>query len=352
MLLSDAIRKRTARQAPTTPQRAAPAAPVVPVLPPPPAHRAPVEQLVTFLHRTVPKGFTTSPLFFLREEFEDSDYPYEIELLKERIDPFSTGRAVAGSGLFHVTTNLPAVLADGRLRSAREMKAANIGFAGLGSWADDAQDVSVGVMRDGAIRVLKAMQLMADAVHGRIDGERALAAMNEVLEPSMVVVNYYAERLMAGEGRAKLKRIRSEHARDPRNPSPYTEVSEYNKRQHELAQAVRKAKPGLALYDALLEYEGIVLQRIEDGIAGDTESEISVCASPVLFTKSSTQFASVNPNNIGLLQLAARKTAKIVDVKSDECELRFDPDDLVIIGVWQASQHKSMPSRSRRSTVR
>ena len=46
MLLSDAIRKRTARQAPVTPQRAAPAAPVVPVLPPPPAQRAPVERFV------------------------------------------------------------------------------------------------------------------------------------------------------------------------------------------------------------------------------------------------------------------------------------------------------------------
>lgn len=46
MLLSNAIRKRTARQAPAAPQRAAPAAPVVPVLPPPPAQRAPVERFV------------------------------------------------------------------------------------------------------------------------------------------------------------------------------------------------------------------------------------------------------------------------------------------------------------------
>jgi len=326
MLLSDAIRKRTSAQAPARPQRATPSG------------HAPVEQLVFFRHRQVPRGFTTSPLHFLRRatelEDEGSEQWGDYATLQDVVDPLSTGRAVAGAGLFHVTTNLPAVLAYGRLRSHDELKAANIAFAGLGSETSKGQ-VSVGVMRDGAIRLLKGIQLMADAVHGRIDGERALTVMNEVLEPAMAIVNYYAEQLKAtGDSRG------------------YMTVSEYADLTYKRAQAVRKAKPGVALYDALQDYENIITERFSSWNSGhNTDMSLAACAYPMIFLDSSTKFSSVNPDNVGLLQLAARKTAEPLAL-SEECELQFQPDELVIIGVWQARHHKSMPSRTRRSTVR
>jgi len=263
----------------------------------------------------VPRGFTTSPLYFVREE-----------VLGLTLDPDSTGRAVAGAGLFHVTTNLPAVLAEGRLRSRRELQAANVASAGLGGGvANEAADkVSVGVTRDGALRVLKAVQLMADAVHGKIDSERALVAMNEVLEPSLHILNYAAEWMEEGE-------------LDSRE---YGAASDYVERQYELAQAVADAVPGPSLYNALQDYEGLITETIVDWVREMyVELDEAQCALPVGFTEPSHKFARVQPENVGLLQLAARKTARPEDVPG-ECELRFNSDDLVIVGVWQATQNK------------
>lgn len=263
----------------------------------------------------VPRGFTTSPLYFVREH-----------VLGLTLDPDSTGRAGAGAGLFHVTTNLPAVLAEGRLRSRRELQAAKIASAGLGGGvANEAVDkVSVGVTRDGALRVLKAVQLMADAVHGRIDGERALAAMNEALAPSLFVLNHAAEWM----GDAEL------------DSPEYGALYDYEERQYELAQAVRDAVPGPSLYDALQEYEGLVMETLVDWVREMyVEMDDTVCALPVGFTEPSHKFARVLPENVGLLQLAARKTADPHPIPG-ECELRFNSDDLVIVGVWQATQNK------------
>jgi hypothetical protein len=283
----------------------------------------------------VPRGFTTSPLYFLSKENEYDEG--DMEVLKAKVDPDSTGRAVAGAGLFHVTTNLPAVLADGRLRSRRELQDAGVESAGLGGAGDwDAGAVSVGVLRDGALRVLKAVQLMADAVHGRIDGARALTAMNEVLEPTMRVANHYA----------KLRQSSAEREQYLKLVSGTQTTAELIEEQHKAAQAVRKAKPGVDLYEALRNYESIAGYRYQLGDADNNwNMDIGACAQPVTFVEPAHKFARVNPDNIGLLQLAARKTAE-PEAISNECELQFKPEDLVIVGVWKASQKRAGGNRA------
>jgi len=263
-----------------------------------------------------PRGFTTSPLPFVRDE-----------VLSLRLDPDGYGRADAGAGLFHVTTNLSAVLAEGRLQSRRDLQQAGVLSAGLGGGAmNEAPDkVSVAVTRDGGLRVLKAVQLMADAVHGKIDSARALVAMNEVLEPSLGIINYAAEWMEEGELDSRA----------------YGAAFDYAERQYELAQAVHAAVPGPSLYDALQDYEGLITETIVGWVREMyVELDETMCALPVGFTESSHKFARVQPENVGLLQLAARSTSRPESVPG-ECELRFAPADLVIIGVWQASQRKS-----------
>ena len=61
-----------------------------------------------------PRGFTSSPLGFVRGY-----------VLEEVVDPGGTGRADPGTGLYHVTTNLPAVLADGRFAAMWPLSTAN-----------------------------------------------------------------------------------------------------------------------------------------------------------------------------------------------------------------------------------
>ena len=86
------------------------------------------------------------------------------------------GRAAAGTGIFHVTTNLPAVLAAGRLRSRAELRRERIASAGLGGGFRDeaAHLISTGMTLNGSLRVMQAVRVMADAVHGRIDSQSAL----------------------------------------------------------------------------------------------------------------------------------------------------------------------------------
>ena len=57
---------------------------------------------------SVPAGSTDSPLLFVRGT-----------ALELAVRPEKKGKAQPGTGLYHVTTNLPAVLAEGRLRSRR-----------------------------------------------------------------------------------------------------------------------------------------------------------------------------------------------------------------------------------------
>lgn len=265
-----------------------------------------------------PRGFTTSPLPFVRDE-----------VLSLRLDPDGYGRAEAGAGLFHVTTNLSAVLAEGRLRSRRDLQQAGVLSAGLGGgYADEAADkVSVAVTRDGGLRVLKAVQLMADAVHGRIDSQSALEAMDDVLRPSTAIINDAREWM-------------EDTPDDPDAPSALAAYA-YEREWGVRLQDVLAAKPGLDLYDALRNYENHAMDTLMEWVSESyIELDDTMCALPVGFTESASKFARVNPDNIGLLQLAARSTARPESVPG-ECELRFDPSDLVIIGVWQASQRKS-----------
>jgi hypothetical protein len=254
-----------------------------------------------------PAGFVTSPLSFVRGT-----------VLELAVDPEETGKAQPRTGLYHVTTNLPAVLAEGRLRSRRELRAAGRQGAGLGGgFRDEAPDrVSVGLTLDGALRVLRATRMMAQAVHGQIEAEEAFRILKRESEGTLSLV--YDE-------------IDARADDEPDDPEAGDNWSSWADGELKDAEAkVKRAPSGPALYEAL---------RIWEDRLADISSQINwiddhPCSYTVGFTEPASKFARVRPEAVGLVQLAARKGAGSEQIPV-ECELRFRPEDLALVGVWE-----------------
>lgn len=254
-----------------------------------------------------PTGFVNSPLSFVRGT-----------TLELAVDPEETGKAQPGTGFYHVTTNLPAVLADGRLRSRRELRAAGRQGAGLGGGIrDQASDrVSVGLTLDGALRVLQATRTMAEAVHGQIEAEAALARLKRENQRMLDLV--YDE----------IDARWDDAPDDEEAEGNWSEWAHGELKDGE--ERAMRAAPGPALYEALRTWEG----RLADIASQVSWIDDESCAYVVGFTEPASKFARVRPEAVGLVQLAARKGAGSEQIPV-ECELRFRPEDLVLVGVWE-----------------
>jgi hypothetical protein len=258
-----------------------------------------------------PAGFVTSPLSFVRGT-----------TLELAVDPEETGKAQPRTGLYHVTTNLPAVLAEGRLRSRRELRAAGRQGAGLGGGLrDEAPDrVSVGLTLDGALRVLRATRMMAQAVHGQIEAEEAFARMQSFSESALDLLDRAVEWMVDVEDE---------------DEKTFRAARSYEDELNRLAEDVFRATPGPDLYDALRRYETHVANTLGEWTGeGWLELDEQMCGTTVGFTEPAHRFERVRPEAVGLVQLAGRKGAGSEQIPS-ECELRFRPEDLALDGVWE-----------------
>jgi hypothetical protein len=79
-------------------------------------------------------------------------------------------------------------------------------------------------------------------------------------------------------------------------------------------------------YGLVVRFEGAILDTID--LFPD---EIEMCANGVGFTMPAAQMAKIDTNEIKILLVAAKGAP--VDVVTGECELRFWPDQLVVVGV-------------------
>lgn len=286
----------------------------------------------------VPAGFTISPYPFVRGY-----------VLQEVVDPDERGRAEPGTGLFHVTTNLPAVLADrdrdhplGRLRSRQELRVAGKHGAGLGGGGRDvmADRVSVGLRLSGAQRVLEGMTMMVRAVHGQIEPDAAMEIMLDLTEGTRSTLESAMDWMLDSEDEENedflaARAFEKEIAADERS------VRSAWKRTDEPAWPVplhpdtgRPFNRGHVLYESLAAYEETLVNTLGEWTSNGWISDDEVtCSAPVGFTERAEKFAAVRPENLGLLQLAGRKGAP-VEFVNNECELRFQPGDLRVVGVW------------------
>jgi len=260
-----------------------------------------------------PTGFVTSPLSFVRGT-----------TLELAVDPEETGKAQPGTGFYHVTTNLPAVLAEGRLRSRRELRAAGRQGAGLGGGLrDEAPDrVSVGLTLDGALRVLRGTRMMAEAVHGQIDARAAFAAMQDLSGSALDLLDRAVEWMVDVEDE---------------DEETFRAVRSYEDELNQLTADALRATPGPYLYDALRRYETHLANTLGEWTGeGWVELDEQMCGTTVGFTEPASKFARVRPEAVGLVQLAARKGAGSEQIPG-ECELRFRPEDLALVGVWEGT---------------
>lgn len=261
---------------------------------------------------SVPGGFTVDPLSFVSDTV--------LEWMIEDRDPGEVG-------LFHVTTNLPAVLAHGRLRSRAELRRQGISHAGLGGGISDQapNQVSVSLLRGNAERVVAATRVMAMAVHGEVDGRTALDALNEASEHTLSTL-FGAVDWMLDVDHSDGQSL---------HDKSWGAATAFNKRLDQHIEGVAQARPGPDTYEALRRYETFLADTLADWISESWISEDDIlCGATVGFTEPASRFSRVRPENVGLVQLAGRLGAR-VDLVPSECEARFSSDDLVIVGVWR-----------------
>jgi len=297
-----------------------------------------------FRRAQVPAGFTISPFPFVRGY-----------VLQDVVDPDGRGKAEPGTGLFHVTTNLPAVLADrdrdhplGRLRSRQELRAAGKHGAGLGGGGRDvdADRVSVGLRLSGAQRVLEGMTMMAQAVHGQIEPDAAMEIMLDLTEGTRSTLESAVDWMLDSEDEENedyvaaraFEREIATCERDVRNAwKRVDEGTRWGQVPPLHPDTGRPFDRGHVLYESLAAYEETLVNTTMEWTANNWISDDEVtCSAPVGFTERAETFAKVRPENLGLLQLAGRKGAG-VEFVNNECELRFRPGDLRVVGVWRVS---------------
>lgn len=252
------------------------------------------------------------------------------------VHPFVKGRllealvaAAPDAGIYHVTSNLPRVLQTGRLLSRQQLRTMGVEAGGLGGGArdEDANTVSTGVTFSGALRIARGMRVMSSALRGRLGSREALMAMQEVNAPSLDFI----ERLI------EVARMREDYEEEDADED-YGGAPLSEKCGDLIAAATEKvlhARKGPDLYEALTFWEGSLSQIIAALAHEDyLEPEDYFCRDPVGFVEPPAVFAAVKPENVGILQLAARKGAEFREVVG-ECELRFNPADLLIAAVWK-----------------
>ena len=287
-----------------------------------------------FRRAPLPAGFTISPFSFVRGY-----------VLQEVVDPDERGRAEPGTGLFHVTTNLPAVLADkddghplGRLRSRRELRIAGKQGAGLGGGGGDVMPdrVSVGLTLTGAQRVLRGMRLMARAVHGQIEPDAAMEEMLDLTSRARDILDRAMDWMVDDEDEESetvqaARDFEREIASDERSVrKAWTDAEKARKNAWE-----EPWNKGHVLYERLAGYEETITHTLAEWISESWISDDEMTGSaPVGFTDHAEKFARVRVENLGLLQLAGRKGAP-VEFVNGEHELRFRPEDLRVVGVWE-----------------
>jgi len=230
------------------------------------------------------------------------------------------------AGIYHVTSNLPAVLATGRVLSRLQLRMLGVEAGGLGGGAEDedADTISTGVTFSGALRIAQGMRVMSSALRGRLSPREALKAMEAVNAPSLHLISRLFQ---AAQDRWEAQ----EDAGIASDPA----FARYEERIEDAMAGVLSARKGPDLYEALQLWESSLFDTIANlERLYYLEPEDYFCNAPVGFLEPPAVFAAVKPENVGILQMAARKDAEVIEVVS-ECELRFRPSDLLIAAVWK-----------------
>jgi hypothetical protein len=162
--------------------------------------------------------------------------------------------------------------------------------------------------------------MMAQAVHGQIEAKDAFARMQSFSESALDVLDRAVEWMVDVEDEYE---------------ETFHVARSYEDELNQLTADALRATPGPDLYDALRHYETHVASTLQEWAdIGWLELDELTCSTTVGFTEPAHRFERVRPEAVGLVQLAARKGAGSEQIPS-ECELRFRPEDLALVGAWE-----------------
>jgi hypothetical protein len=237
-------------------------------------------------------GYNRKATPFLGDETPDAEYDFN---------------------LYHVTTDLPGVIASERLKSRSEL-GGNVGLGG-GPGNDAPHLISTTYDYSRALKIYEDMKMVTSLVRGQV--------------PAHTIFNSFS---FDWEDDSELSGIL-------RNWLPSQTVKKYlagDITDDQLGQELDKV-----ITDGPKAY--LFMQQLEQGVAGREvqESEYSsegMYASEITgFTGSFEDMLKIDPARIAILQLVVKKNAKTQHIPM-EAELRFNPLDVRVVRYFQPAQ--------------
>lgn len=268
----------------------------------------------------VPPGYSREPSTFFRS---GGVLERDVNAWAHRVGaPDALDEDIA---LYHVTTARDAVLSS-RIKSRAQLRA-QVGDQarsfGLGGGEEQADMVSVGVTLNGARRVAAALRHSILAAQGKLSAaDAAVAVLGWTGFPRSVRTDEPSMR--DHDGYYRILQILSPQTAEEMTPD---EVSTLHRQGAWQWRTYAREAPDMAPCDVFdlisaLEEEIFVLGRVH-GYEG--------CIPAVRVLEPCEKIAKMNADQVAILAMAARVGARPTEVPS-ECELRFRPEDLVVLG--------------------
>lgn len=277
--------------------------------------------------RRVPQGYTTSPWPFVQ------GYSLEAE------DPSDN------DGLWHVTTALRSVLEQG-LRS--RLQTGTIGLGGGPS--HEAPDlVSVTTQRQAALRIYRAMLTALAAANGRVP---VTEIVHEVLSQNgaaLQEIHDHEEFLADGGDLGEEEGIDYDIAVRLGFPRG-TSIGSVDLRDDDVRRLLDgRFVYGRDRYELLRSLENLIAEALHE--AQEMQEDPSPGSYPVGFTAPYERFVQIEPSEVAIVQVAADRRA-VVEMLPAELELRFHPEDLVVVGWERPEWSTSRPEHDAVRTAR
>lgn len=275
--------------------------------------------------REVPPGYTVASWPFV--------YGTVLEDAVTEIDEDEGEEPDEGDRLYHVTSAASKVLAS-RIKSRQQLRTQGASFAGLGGGSQDegADLVSVTVTLDRAIRVRDAMRIMVRAAKNQILASDALIAamMWNDFPSSLQALAAYDTTPEEGEdeGTSAYDEAVASFQLQILCPDDEVYAGPLDTRQQWISfvlsnkESIDKNDP----YFAVQRFEKVLFDLAD--LFPDT---FDVCAPGIGFLMKKQDMAKIDEGDIKILLVAAKGEPK--DRVPSECELRFRPDQLVVVGV-------------------
>ncbi|MCK9458154.1 MAG: hypothetical protein M0R80_00560 [Proteobacteria bacterium] len=207
--------------------------------------------------------------------------------------------------LYHVTTNLSAVRASGRLKSRSELGQNNWGLGK--SQYDNPRMVSTTHDMNRARQIYDQMKLVTELARG--------------LVPAHTVWDMATDALYEPWDHSEIRSVLKSYL--PRNI--YKSMAEGEVEEAEMDKYIKTAE---AIYAFMQSLESAVSE-IELDSNRDT-NDLSVMG----FAADFEDMKKIDPNQIAIIQVVARKDAQS-EQNPQEREVKFFPQDLRIIRYWQ-----------------